>query len=249
MEKQTYNRKSERGNVLFLILIAVALFAALSYAVTKSTRSGSGSTDREQAILGSAGMTQHPTAMRTAVIRMILGGVDVNALEFNSPSDIGLVTSNDVAVFHPDGGGALFQNADSGVMIGANDGPWSYNLDFNVPNIGGNATEDLVAFLPNITEVVCNQVNREFNIDMTDCDNDGGNYPNIPTSAAGVDLTTVAVNMDHTYTAVGPVLLTGVDGGGTCQAFHGQPSGCFVDIDGGGAGDDRFVFFSVLLER
>ena len=66
-------KAGEKGNVLFLILIAVALFAALSYAVTQSTRSGGGSADRERSILSSASLTQGPTALRTSLIRMVLG--------------------------------------------------------------------------------------------------------------------------------------------------------------------------------
>jgi len=248
MKKQIHRKDSERGNVLFLILIAVALFAALSYAVTKSTRSGSGSPDRERAILGSAGMTQHPTAMRTAVIRMILGGTDVNNLLFNSPSDFGAIAgSENLAVFHVDGGGALYQDTPADVMADAQAGVWNFNLDFRVPEIGGEATEDLIAFLPGVTEIVCEQVNREFNIDMTNCDTNSGAYPTIPTGDTGVTIANVSVNMDDTYTASGPVELKGVNDGGTCRALNGQASGCFVDLDG--ANPDIFIYYSILLER
>ena len=46
------NYDSEKGHVLFLILIAVALFGALTYAVTNSMRTGSSTTGKEQAKLG-----------------------------------------------------------------------------------------------------------------------------------------------------------------------------------------------------
>ncbi|PZP55012.1 MAG: hypothetical protein DI586_08220, partial [Micavibrio aeruginosavorus] len=57
------------GNVLFLILIAVALFAALSYAVTSSSR-GSGDTKMENAEIEAARIIQYSTSIDVGLQRM-----------------------------------------------------------------------------------------------------------------------------------------------------------------------------------
>lgn len=78
------SKYQQRGNVLFLILIAVALFAALSYVVTSSTRSGSGSTERERAKMAAAEILQVVTAIRTDVLRKTISGIPTDSINFSS---------------------------------------------------------------------------------------------------------------------------------------------------------------------
>ena len=232
-------RSGEKGNVLFLILIAVALFAALSYAVTQSTRSGGGSTEREQSVLSGASMTQHPTALRTAIIRMILGGVDVADIQFNAPADFGDLTENIRGVFHPQGGAAVFQNAPADLVVGNTTGTWFYNGNYEVPQVGGDAAggNEIIAFLPNVQTGVCQQVNREFAIDGTACTNTLG----IPHLASTSD--DIREQMDHTYALPLTTDEPDIQGVG-CLVFEGQASGCFFDVT-----NSENVFYSVLLER
>ncbi|HPD82906.1 MAG: hypothetical protein R3D88_03090 [Alphaproteobacteria bacterium] len=247
MGHQTKNRKSESGNVLFLILIAVALFAALSYAVTQSTRSGGGSADREQAILSGASMTQYPAALRTSLIRMILSGTAATELEFNPPSGFGALTTTAQGVFHPTGGGAVYQRGQADLMAGNAQGTWHFNAEFVVPDIGVSTAvtgNDIIAFLPNVSQTVCESVNSEFAIDTTDCALQGSTaVPTLLSASATADV--ISVDMENGYAFPGaPETLEGNDSGGTCAAFAGQPSGCFYD-----GTNNQFVFYSVLLER
>jgi hypothetical protein len=109
---------SNKGNILFLILIAVALFAALSYAITGSSRSGSNTISKDKAKLAASHILSWTAKFDKAVQRMmIIDGVKPYELSFRSNQKryngtFANNTYNNVRcsgtkcrVFHPDGGG------------------------------------------------------------------------------------------------------------------------------------------------
>lgn len=231
----------ESGNVLFLILIAVALFAALSYAVTQSTRSGSGSTDREQSLLGSATLTQYPTALRTAVVRMVLGGTDIRDVYFNTPGNFTGVSTN-LLVFHPDGGGAVYQEAPADVMATGGVGRWYHSGEMYIPQIGrdtGNNANELIAFLPGINSATCERINTQMGIEGStgDCTNYEGE---VPESTFDIALVTENIEDDDPLPN-GPGTVLECAGG---TAFVGKPTGCFYHT-----ATTQYVFYSVIMER
>ncbi|MCB9988514.1 MAG: hypothetical protein H6868_04160 [Rhodospirillales bacterium] len=231
-------RAAESGNVLFLILIAVALFAALSYAVTQSTRTGGGSGDNETSLISSAQLTQYPAGLRTAVVRMIIGGTDVQNIEFNVPSDFnnctGAPTSYNNCVFHPSGGGATYSLAPREMMASGSPGTWVFNTENQInllgtTNAGGPQvdTADMIAFLPNITQTLCTRINAELGL------------PSTPPTESLIDLSTQMTN--------GVDICNGACNGDTIgldvTELDGQPFGCFQQPAG------TYHYFHVLVER
>lgn len=75
----------QKGNALFLILIAVALFAALSYAITQGSR-GSGGIEKEQEQLDTA-VNQQCTAYveRGENVLQVIGGCSVGQISYELP--------------------------------------------------------------------------------------------------------------------------------------------------------------------
>jgi hypothetical protein len=98
----------QRGNVLFLILIAVALFAALSYAVTQSTNSGGANTSKEQAKLDRAELENYMAALQTGIMRLtIVRGCDT--VDFTPPAEW-VAGKKSCHLFHPDGAGVNYRD-------------------------------------------------------------------------------------------------------------------------------------------
>lgn len=74
-----------RGNVIFLILIAILLFAALSYAVTNSNRNSSGgSISKEKAKTYAGQIIQFGASLNQAVLRLKINGCTDYQLDFSS---------------------------------------------------------------------------------------------------------------------------------------------------------------------
>lgn len=100
----------QSGNVLFLILIAVVLFAALSYAVTKSSSGGGGNISREQAKLDQAELENYLLAVHTGVQRLtIVRGCE--SVDFTPPADW-VAGDKSCHLFHPDGARVSYRDMD-----------------------------------------------------------------------------------------------------------------------------------------
>lgn len=228
-------RKAESGNVLFLILIAVALFAALSYAVTSSTRTGGGDASGETLLISSAQVTQYPAGISTAIVRLVIAGTSVDEIRFNRPAEYTDLDTNGIGVFHPSGGKASYVPAPADMMFNGNAGQWVFNGELEIPEIGieGAGGNDIIAFLVGIKQSICSRINEEHGLGAT-----------IPVLNA--DRSTEYTTRMYDDGTTDYVLPTGDvpdidDGSG---AFDGQPFGCFRNAGGG-----DYVYYHVVLER
>lgn len=260
--QQTRDVSKERGNVLFLILIAVALFAALSYAVTSSSRSGGGDASSETNLVSSASVTQYPATIRTSLIRMLIGGYTVEEIFFDPPADFGAnlttIALQKRGIFHPLGGGATFVNAGSDLSAAGTKQAWIFNSRYQVLNVGTDAADnganELIAFLPGIKKGICKKINDQLGISgvgvtLSD-DTDANGIPDAGVVIANVPIATM--NQDFGASGIGAYNAGFVIGHATNgEDFTGEPFGCadFNDVTTGNDLPGDFVYYHVITER
>ncbi len=181
----------QSGNVLFLILIAVALFAALSYVVTQSTRSGGGGADKEKMQMAFDHVLNHITSLRTAWARMTIAGVAFNAVNARYPLPAGgaghdsYATDNTLCpaagtndrckLYHPSGGGIAFLDfaqlyPELTGSIPASANPWVTSnvglVSWNT-RAGGTFEED-VTYSVHVTRPFCDYINKRLGVKTVD---------------------------------------------------------------------------------
>lgn len=225
----------QNGNVLFIILIAVALFAALAYAVTQSTRSGGNDVAQETTAVNVAQVLSVPPAYRTAAQRMMVSkGIDGGEIVFTDPSAFGAAPAdvNERNVYHPTGGDMPYPTVPKELVEDVATSGWAVNSENEVVDVGRNGSSppeiysvELIAFLHDVKQSVCEAINAKFAIS------------GMPT-VAGVDYN--YIQSSTSYMDNGGAGIIG--GGAGDAALIGKTEGCF--LTGG-----KYVFYSVLIER
>ena len=133
------------GNVLFLILLAVALFAALGYAVTKATGGGVIDITKEENELDQAKSENFESAINAAKWRLtIVNGCQPKEVSYETPegdyANPAAPANRECHVFFPEGGGVPYTGF---VPSGAVDNdPASFAGNFN--DLSGQSQNTLV---------------------------------------------------------------------------------------------------------
>ncbi|HEY0902120.1 MAG TPA: hypothetical protein VGD95_08360, partial [Micavibrio sp.] len=181
-------RDAESGNVLFYILIAIVLFAALSFAVANIMNSGTADPRRETRMLEASDVIQYGDGLKRTVQAMRIRGVADAKISFESPrlrldyahpvAAPQRCTSDECRVFAPAGGGFTYIQPphdwlDSNFVVNALYGDWFFPTGVCVAESGtGGAgcasdttdNEELVAILPYVRRDLCLEINERLGI-------------------------------------------------------------------------------------
>lgn len=164
-------KPQNRGNILFLILLAVVLFAALSYAVTSSMRGGGKDAGSEKSAAQAAEMINYFAQVSTATQRMMMVQ-DVKDYQLNfftnnvhttGSYDNANCTENRCRVFHPDGGAVTPRNFPS---FRHQNGSGSGVARVVLTSVAGAGTAlpDLTMVYYGMRKDICTEVNRQMGL-------------------------------------------------------------------------------------
>ena len=173
---------NSRGNVLFLILIAVGLFATLTYAVTNSFRGGGNTISDEQARIAAGDLLRHMQSVKEGYKYLVdIQGCSIDEISEAYPA----IAPYNCDLFHPQGAGIRYperleQYQDEAAVLATAPtqlGKFSFNDPWHWANgthageyrfVGaGTSDQDILVALNFVTEKICIAINEKIGLQFT----------------------------------------------------------------------------------
>lgn len=175
-------KTAQRGNILFLILLAVVLFAALSYAVTSSMRGGGNNASTESVKTKAADILQFLDQVENAVLRMRMSGnvkIENISFAYNYKQQDGSLytkyvnsncTDDTCRVFMPAGGGVSSRSFETYSVTA----PTGWQTNYTMPGYfdmlmiqfpgAGTDLNDIGLMITGIDPAVCTEINNMLSV-------------------------------------------------------------------------------------
>lgn len=159
----THNRKDEQGNILFMILIAVALIGLLTAAISQTNRPDGANIDKETLVLRVSEVQRYASELERAITFIAQNGIsesDIRFAHYNAHADygdLGADTDRTDQVFDREGGGANYRDAPSEINDGS---AWEFYGGTHIPGMGRADRAELVAVLPHVSQDFCDKINQ-----------------------------------------------------------------------------------------
>lgn len=180
------HKVGEFGSALFLILIAVVLFAALTYAITQSNRGDGNSMSKEGASVEATAIIQSGTLLENSFTKMMMrSGCDPTTISFENLVVSGYTnvsTVDNCRFFDPAGGGVSYSFVPSSWLVTTKPSWWPYGQteplftrqwgagrDDSTTQLmeithSWPATGDFLWIVAGIKKNICIQINNKLNI-------------------------------------------------------------------------------------
>lgn len=225
MRKKTVYHSTENGNALVYVLIAIVLFAALSF--TLSRNMGGSSTkeiDTARAELYAIELIAYSAQVKSVIDQMTFTGTRFNTLDFTQPSEADFNTAPHIhKIFHPQGGGLTPINLPDRTIKEISTNPkagWYLGLFNNVEWTKGTGT-DIILTAHQISKAVCRAINDKIT-----------NSTTIPVIAGDLEDYLVDTGTNNTFTAT------------SCADCEGYVALCVSNNTA-----STYSFYTIILDR
>lgn len=229
---KTSNACSQSGNVLWFILIAVALLGLLTMVLSRSGTTVDQSGNVEQTRIKAGEVLRYAKGLELALDQLRLNGCSENELSFENNTDPNYTNPNAPAdeschVFSTRGAGQTWRefydqdlNNTSSATV--------FSSAFAIENVG-TSRQELIVFM-RVSPSVCAEINRSMDIDDTDPD----------------DISTLGNFEDWNlyFTGDFSTLVYTIADGTDAAELDGKLAGCLIE-----PANENYVAFQTLIAR